>query len=172
MKTPIRDKGVWKLGSRSGTSQRKIKDGVSKTVIISELLPDPAQDDIRGVWVSGAAGAAAYMAYTPPNSGRGDKHVTYLWEEGQPLLNNEITVNGGDWIAGCTKKPIDVKMICAGTGTQNGDEWAAARSKHAGGVVISYADSGTRFITSEVELYVWQALNSRSGSENVAADQL
>ena len=52
-------------------------------------------------------------------------------------------------------------------GSQDGNEWAAARSKHPGGVVAANGDASARFFPNEIDLPVWQALISRGGSENV-----
>lgn len=164
------DKGTWKLGSRQGTSVRKVRDGVSKTIMVSELLNDTKQDDVRGVWASGAMGAAAFSGYNPPNSKAGETYTTFLWRDGAPVVELD-DIKGGDFITGCTRIPNDKSLRCQGSGSQNGNEWASARSKHSGGVVIAYADAGTRFITNETDLHVYQAMCSRAGGENVSADE-
>ena len=168
---PEIQKGTWKLGSREGTSVRNVRDGVSKTILVSELLNDVRQDDVRGVWTSGAMGATAFSAYNPPNAKRGQTYTTFLWKNGVAQIELE-GIRGGDFITGCTKRPADQSLMCQGSGSQTGNEWAAARSKHSGGVVVGFADAATRFISDEVELYVWQALNSRSGSEAISASEL
>ena len=57
-------------------------------------------------------------------------------------------------------------MACA-IGSQDGNAWSAARSKHPGGVVAGNGDASARFYPTEIDLHVWQALISRAGSENV-----
>ena len=165
------NKGTWKLGSREGASVRRVRDGVSKTIMVSELLNDTNQDDIRGAWTSGAMGAAAYSAFNPPNAKTGQTYTTFLWKP-QGLSSIEVEAQGGDFITGCTRRPADPSLRCSGSGSQNGNEWAAARSKHSGGVVAAFADAGTRFIRDDIDLHIWQALNSRAGSENVSGDDL
>lgn len=165
------DRGTWKIGSRQGASVRKVRDGVSKTIIVSELLNDAKPDDVRGVWTSGAVGAAAFTGYNPPNAKTGQRYTTFLWVDGQPGIELE-DIQGGDFLTGCTRRPSDQSLLCSGSGSQNGNEWAAARSKHAGGVVVAMADAGTRFITDEVELHTWQAMLSRAGNESISGDEL
>ena len=164
------ERGIWKLGSREGVAVRKVRDGTSKTILVSEVLNDTKQDDVRGVWTSGAMGATAFSAYNPPNSKRGETYTTFLWKNGTAQIQLD-DIRGGDFISGCTHTPADRSLKCQGSGSQTGNEWAAARSKHVGGVVVAMADAATRFVTDEVELHVWQAMNSRAGAENVAADE-
>ena len=165
------DMGTWKIGSRQGTSVRKVRDGVSKTIIVSELLNDTKSDDVRGVWTSGAVGAAAFTGYNPPNAKTGQTYSTFLWRNGQPTIELD-DIQGGDFLTGCTRRPADQSLRCSGSGSQNGNEWAAARSKHAGGVVVAFADAGTRFISDEIELQTWQAMLSRAGSESISGEEL
>ena len=167
----VRCGSVWRLGSRQGVSIRKVRDGLAKTIIVSELLNDTKQDDVRGIWTSGAMGAAAFSAYNPPNSVRGDVYTTYLWkEEGKPQIEMGGII-GGDFVTGCTRSPSDRSLRCQGVASQNGNEWAAARSKHRGGVVVAFADGATGFVTNNIELHVWQAMNSRAGNVVAAPDE-
>lgn len=164
------DRGIWKLGSGAGVSVRKVRDGMSKTILVSEILNDRQSSDIRGAWTSGAPGASAYTGYNPPNAQFGSTYTTYLWEGGAMKTKLEGIV-GGDRIAGCSKACEDPSLKCRLAG-QNGDEWAAARSKHVGGVVAAYGDAQIRFISDEIDLPVWQALNSRAGREQLPNDAL
>ena len=69
-------RGVWKYGRGSGTPVAKIKDGTSKTIVVSELLTvdgtsgsdATASEDIRGVWVTASMGGSTYSHWTRPNS--------------------------------------------------------------------------------------------------------
>jgi prepilin-type processing-associated H-X9-DG protein len=45
--------------------------------------------------------------------------------------------------------------------------WAAARSRHRGGVNAAMADGSVRFFNDDVATEVWQALATIAGSENV-----
>ncbi len=164
------NKGTWKLGSREGTSVRKVRDGVSKTILVSEMLNSNKSTDVRGVWSSGAMGASAFSGYNPPNATKGQNYTVNLWKNGQ-RLPQEVECIGGDFLMGCTAK-VPAYMECRGSGSQNGNEWSCARSLHPGGVVVAFADAGTRFIVDETELSTWQAMLSRAGSENVSGDDL
>jgi prepilin-type N-terminal cleavage/methylation domain-containing protein len=161
------DKGTWKLGSREGASVRRVRDGLSKTIMISELIGENTRSDIRGVWTSGAVGAANFTGYNPPNAKYNQPYETYFYDRTGGI--DEATkqeVRGGDRIAGCERRPADPDLKCQ-NGSQDGNEWAAARSKHPGGVVAGNGDASARFYPNEIDTHVWQALISRSGSENV-----
>ena len=161
------DKGTWKLGSREGVPIRKVRDGLSKTIMISELCGENTRADIRGVWTSGAVGAASFTGYNPPNAKFGAKYDTYFYDENGGIdLQTKQEITGGDRISGCEKRPMKLDLKCQ-TGSQDGNEWAAARSKHPGGVVAGNGDASARFYPNEIDLPVWQALISRSGSEDV-----
>ena len=49
-------------------------------------------------------------------------------------------------------------------------EYAAARSKHPGGVNSLMADGHVQFIKDTINVATWQALGSRNGGEVVSAD--
>lgn len=155
------DKGVWKLGQNQGTSIRKIKDGVSKTAIVSEILAVNDEFDGRGLWSSGMQGAASFTTLTPPNAA-----VNSSAAHPNPAINFEIIFK--DKVFGCNQRAgtTDPNLVC-NQGTQDGDEWNAARSKHVGGVVLGMADGTVHFIVNDVDLETYQALGSRAGEETV-----
>ncbi len=160
-------KGTWKLGSREGATVRRVRDGLSKTIMVSELIGENTRSDIRGVWTSGAVGAANFTGYNPPNAKYNQVYETYFYDRtGGIDQTTKQEVRGGDRIAGCERRPADPDLKCQ-NGSQDGNEWAAARSKHPGGVVAGNGDASARFYPNEIDLHVWQALISRSGSENV-----
>ena len=161
------DKGTWKLGSQEGTSVRKVRDGLSKTIMISELIGENTRADIRGVWTSGAVGASSITGYNPPNAKYDAEYDTYFYDRRGGIDNTtRQTVVGKDRISGCEKRPSNPDLRCQ-SGSQDGNEYAAARSKHPGGVVAANGDASARFYPNEIDLPVWQALISRAGSENV-----
>ena len=135
--------------------------------MLSELIGENTRSDIRGVWTSGAVGAASFTGYNPPNAKFNVKYDTYFYDRtGGIDLQRKQEVVGKDRISGCEKRPTNPDLKCQ-NGSQDGNEWAAARSKHPGGVVAAHGDASARFYPNEIDLPVWQALISRGGSENV-----
>jgi prepilin-type processing-associated H-X9-DG protein len=45
-----------------------------------------------------------------------------------------------------------------------------ARSRHPGGVNVILGDGSVKFVRNQVDLHVWQALNTRAGQERIAQD--
>jgi hypothetical protein len=80
--------------------------------------------------------------------------------------DNPIVVKGGDRISGCDKRVTNPDLKCQSS-SQDGNEWAAARSEHPGGVVAGNGDASARFYPNEIDLPVWQALISRGGGESI-----
>jgi prepilin-type N-terminal cleavage/methylation domain-containing protein len=46
--------------------------------------------------------------------------------------------------------------------------WAAARSRHPGGVTVAMCDSSVHFVTDQVDLAVWRAASSIQGEETTS----
>lgn len=142
--------GEWKMAHGQGTPTSQIKDGLSRTIVLSEVLAwDGANRsartsvDLRGVWISPAMGASTYTHKYGPNSVMSDR------------------------ISSCDETiPRDHPMHCEQMGVSGadaGETWASARSAHRGGVVAALADGSVRFFSDDIHLPVWQELASRSG---------
>ena len=149
-----------RLGSGKGTTIVGITDGTSNTVMISELLPyttavntsssSPGGRnlDLRGAFLLPAAGGAMFNTLTPPNSTTPDQIVSC--EPSIPAGNRDRL--------NCTQNQVD------------GNTWAAARSKHTGGVNACLADGSVRFIRDSINPTVWQGIGSKAGGEIVTFD--
>ena len=59
---------------------------------------------------------------------------------------------------------VDAAPFAAAGG---GNTYAAARSRHNGGVNASMCDGSVRFVENEIDQKVWQGLCTRAGSEVV-----
>lgn len=136
-------RGSQKMGHGLGAKTSDFVDGMSNTLCVSEVLGYDSMNDARGVWMSSGAGSSTFMARTGPNSIAPD--VIGICEE---------------------KIPPDDKRHCTENRT-NGSIFAAARSRHPGGVLSSMADGSVHFFSDNIELGVWQALSTRSGGESV-----
>jgi prepilin-type N-terminal cleavage/methylation domain-containing protein/prepilin-type processing-associated H-X9-DG protein len=145
-----------RMGIGKGCTIVGIADGTSNTVLLSEVLPyseplngtnaDSPQGhnrDIRGAVIMPAAGGNVFLTYTPPNSTTQD--VLLGCEDRMPA-NNPNRLN-------CTQNQAD------------GNTWAAARSKHSGGVNAAFADGSVKFVRDGVDPGAWRALGTKSGGE-------
>jgi prepilin-type processing-associated H-X9-DG protein len=61
------------------------------------------------------------------------------------------------------------QLPCTQTSAADGTMFAAARSKHTGGVNAALADGSVRFFRDSIDPTVWQALGTKAGGEVVSS---
>jgi prepilin-type processing-associated H-X9-DG protein len=146
-----------------GKKVAKISDGMSKTVMLSEVVtwnealdtktsPEglPGNDDWRGAWMIPSVGAGAFSGRFPPNSkGKG--------------LEDTIPACGLDGGVGSH----DPNMPCVEDKT-SGALWASARSRHSGGVNAATGDGAVRFVSDDIDQFVWRNVCSRADGETTS----
>jgi prepilin-type N-terminal cleavage/methylation domain-containing protein/prepilin-type processing-associated H-X9-DG protein len=150
-----------RMGIGKGATIVGIADGTSNTAMLSEVLPfseplNPANgdspqghnNDVRGAVIMPAAGGNLIVTHTPPNSPIND--VLIGCETRMPA-NHPNRLN-------CTQNQAD------------GNTWAAARSRHTGGVNSAFADGSVKFIRDSIDRAVWQAAGTKSGGEVFTLD--
>lgn len=139
--------GAWKMGNRLGNRDADVRDGVSQTLAVSEVLGYNSRYDARGGWVLNLPGSSVFTARTRPNARENDcTSVCYDQQD-----------SGGGIPAGD-------RLYCV-ENRENGHMWAAARSEHITGVNASMCDGSVHFIANEVDLTVWRGLATRTGNE-------
>ncbi len=133
----------------NGNSKLKgIRDGTSTTILIDELRIGWNANDIRGTWAMGQCGASISAG-----NGRNDT----------PTPN--ISLSGWDDIQNCQDKPA-IGMGCCGC-----NSWqVTAKSRHAQGVVVGFADGSVRFINDSVSQRTWFLLHSRDDGQVLGKD--
>ncbi|HUP81424.1 MAG TPA: DUF1559 domain-containing protein [Pirellula sp.] len=126
--------------SNKKTTFGDVSDGLSNTVMITEVLQGTL-NDLRGFsWWIGGAGVSSYLA---PNSKTPDR-----------LYQN------------CTNDPtINLPCIVDGTFPMN-----AARSRHTGGVNVAMGDGSVRFQSQSIDSFVWLWSGSMADGNVVALD--
>ncbi len=165
--------GVWIYAYGKGTKTYQIKDGTSKTIIVSEVLTHDDLEghmgkfskDIRGVWASPSMGASTYThGHAKSNNNRSERVAL--------LPNAYGSLDDQDHINSCaTSIPSDSPLACVSvepTGKTAGDTWATARSYHPGGVVAARADGSVGFYSDDIDGRVWYALGTRAAGDRVA----
>jgi len=136
-------KGRWKAGWGQGTRAAEFIDGMSSTLLISELVGVEDAKDGRGTWVWGGMGGSTFTAKYPPNAKQYD-----------------VIPACGDSLAEADRR------YCKQNQT-DGNVWASARSNHPGGVNSSLADGSVRFFNDGIDQGLWAALATR-GAMDVA----
>jgi hypothetical protein len=155
--------GRWKLGSNEGARKSHFSDGLSQTLLLSEVVGWDSRLDIRGVWVVSSPGASVFTGNNPPNSRR------YLNQDGAVVGQDHVLVCGaesGDASGNDGSIPIipeENPLWCTQNDEPNGDIWAAARSAHPGGVNAVLGDGQVRFFSDNIDPLIWQALCTKSG---------
>jgi prepilin-type N-terminal cleavage/methylation domain-containing protein/prepilin-type processing-associated H-X9-DG protein len=154
-----RSHGKWKMGLGQGTKLSQIIDGSSNTLMISEVVGVDSSLDGRGGWVLQSMGSSNFSAKWEPNA-RGDGI--------DPETNASLPKR--DRIAMCdTRIQASDPLFCE-TRRQDGQVWAAARSRHSGGVNAAMCDASVRFVTDGIDLRTWRALATREGGEVQTAE--
>jgi prepilin-type N-terminal cleavage/methylation domain-containing protein len=135
--------GKWKLASNRGVAISAVTDGTTKTVLLSEIVASRSPTDGRGAWFWNGMGGSSFTAFTTPNPISSEPDKIALCD------NTNLT-------------KLDPYLTCT-TDSSTGDLYAAARSKHRGGVVISMADNSTHFKSDKIDAATWQALCTKAG---------
>ncbi len=130
-----------------------IRDGLSTTALMSEVLQGSLYDQ-RGVLWSTAMGASSYTSRFPPNS----FNDYYQVENGSDRLTSpEVCDNQ-------PRRKLPCQPAAAGP-DQRRRAFAGAKSRHNGGVNILLGDGSVRFIKDTISPTIWLALNSMDNGE-------
>ena len=131
-------------GERSNPRVTKFKniiDGLSNTLLMSELLKATSKEDNdwRGD-IQNDDGVCRFHTLVTPNTSAPDIIENgWFQETGDPLMPA---------VAGGRRSQV-----------------AAARSRHSGGVNASMCDGSIRFVSNSISLRLWQALGTMDGAE-------
>ena len=120
-----------------------IRDGLSNTLMLAEVIQGQGGEDTRGLTWWGYA--TWFTTYLSPNSSGPD--VCYYAEYCVPPAVNPAN------------------PPCISPFSQQQPLVLAARSRHPGGVDSVLCDGWVRFISDNVPLDVWRALSTTKGSE-------
>ncbi len=157
------------------TPVAKIEDGLSNTLMLSEVLvvPELAGQGDTGWWgghyseVSASLGGQVFTGWHPPNSGVGDgwaRWGTYLIKERvEPaLLSNQIPLP-----CGRPQCPGEGARLLPGLAKEDSVnlQTSTARSHHPGGVNAARCDGSVQFFNDSIDPLVWNALTSAAGGE-------
>lgn len=155
----------------SNVQFRQVRDGQSKTLLLSETVLGSGKD------VTGPVSDGLTMQYANVSSSQTVKQPG-------PGLNPGLSQSicdaatdwkgnrGGAWVWGrqfnttfdTFQGPNGPKPDCSA----HGNGWFSARSSHPGGVNVAMADSAVRFVSDEIDMTVWRGLSTRAGLEQVA----
>lgn len=142
-----------------------IIDGTSNTVLINEVRIGLNDQDRRGVWAMGLSGSSVTAAHAT-----GDATVPNDMNEYSDDIEdcNAIRTAQGVGNSGLGK----LMMGCSNDNLpRNWPNWQAqARSKHATGVNVCFADGTVRHIRNNITQTVWAAMNNRNDGQVAAPE--
>ncbi len=122
----------------------EITDGLSSTLLASEVLQGRGTD-LRGFsWWGNASG---FVTYLPPNSSLPD------------------VVTGGN----CTPS-VSPLMPCVTASTATRPRMMGARSLHTGGIVVAYCDGHISYVSNSIDYASWNATGTASGAETFSVE--
>lgn len=135
----------WTVGTppRFQARFKDFTDGTSTTLLMSEAVKPTVNSGQNGGGnlLGTVPGHSIFKAFTTPNTSAADK-MCY-----------------------CPNSPY---TPCQSVQHNENGNYAAARSKHNGGVTAAMADASVRFFTDGVSTTAWQQLGSRAGGETIA----
>jgi prepilin-type N-terminal cleavage/methylation domain-containing protein len=156
--------------AQSSITSASLLDGLSNTAAFSECLlgtgPENAMgampgNDVQSIYAfipglisdSGCASATTWNV---------DNNKGFLWLVGElrcTAYNHYYTPNQVIW-------------DCIGFDPNNGyatTGWHGARSRHPNGVNLTISDGSVRFVSSEIDFYIWRAMATRAGRESLTS---
>jgi prepilin-type N-terminal cleavage/methylation domain-containing protein/prepilin-type processing-associated H-X9-DG protein len=142
------------FGINWGAKMTSISDGTSNTVMFDEIRVGLVAADRRGTWAMAAGGSITGAmstgdALTPNDQGEKSDDIEDCTAVRTALGNRSL----GPLRMGCSND----------NGQNNWPNWQMqARSKHTGGVNISFCDGSVRFVPDSVTQTVWGLIHGRS----------
>jgi prepilin-type N-terminal cleavage/methylation domain-containing protein/prepilin-type processing-associated H-X9-DG protein len=135
-----------------------VRDGLSSTVFLAEILQG-SENDIRGVVWYSFAGAGSFISRFTPNN----------FQDIYGVGSGADRLGIDQW---CRNEPANMlPCIHSRVDPEGGIYFAGAKSRHPGGVNALFGDGSVRFVKQTIDPQVWVAVNSIKGGEVISADQ-
>lgn len=132
------------FGLNSAVALAGVTDGTSQTLLLAEVMSTLSGDNRGGIW-NHDAGTSNCNTATTPNSPTPDQLAK-------------------PWCVASGNPP------CVAVSDNRVTAYAAARSRHPGGVNIARADGSVQFTKNSIALAAWKALGSINGGDLVGGD--
>jgi prepilin-type N-terminal cleavage/methylation domain-containing protein/prepilin-type processing-associated H-X9-DG protein len=142
------------MGPNVAVKLKRITDGTSKTIMLGEIRAGITEQDGRGVWALGHAGASLLAKY----GGGGDAIGPNCAFSNSDDVVTDVSDTPGICVARTNSLAIAENMSAYAT---SGFDQATTRSKHPGGVHVAMCDGSVQFINDDIELTAcYDATNS------------
>lgn len=170
------------FGPRKKTGLKRITDGLSNTLMMSEIVILPSSEGWGGPYSDAqtALGGQVFTGWNTPNSGAADA----LCRQGEWLHNVKegfleqgmnlplvATVGSPAGITGRGRGGLTVQgepsEIASLDSNGHKQQTIAARSSHPGGVTSSKCDGSVKYFSDDINPAVWQSLCTASAGDIV-----
>ena len=128
------------MGSNLSMGSSEIYDGTSNTILLAEIRVGLGAHDRRGVWALGGAASSALWAHG--------------WQESNgpnPCSDHVDNILDCDTVRSDAGGLIGTLVPCMSCWNGEGNDKAATRSQHQGGVNVAMADGTVRFVSNYIE---------------------
>ncbi len=140
---------------------RQIRDGLSNTLLLAEVRTRDDELDQRGAWALPWCGSSVLAFDLHNDYDRDEAFRTYvpnpLTLGAQQPPNNQVLANF-DMLYDCNEQASQLEGMPCATFTDGPSTYhwltAAPRSRHPGGVYVTFMDSRVAFLLDEVDLEV------------------
>jgi prepilin-type N-terminal cleavage/methylation domain-containing protein len=134
------------MGPNNAVKLRRVSDGTSKTIMLGEIRTGITENDARGVWAMGHAGASLLAKYGANSDTNGPNFCN---PRGDDVYSDGCTKSQG-FCAPTGENPA-AEAECMGCFGGDVFDQAGTRSKHTGGVFMAMCDGSVQFIGDDIE---------------------
>ena len=152
------------MGFNVSLQARMVTDGLSKTVLLTELRAGIRSYDSRGVWALSGAGASSVWCHGSWSDDYGPNCPELF---GDNLMDGEKL---WDEFGGPEALQRQTRMGCWAVPYQ-GNNQATARSMHMNGLYVATSDGAVRWINDYINLTTWDRLMLSADSEPVSIEE-
>jgi prepilin-type N-terminal cleavage/methylation domain-containing protein/prepilin-type processing-associated H-X9-DG protein len=136
------------MGPNVAVTLKRITDGTSKSIMLGEIRAGITENDARGAWAMGHAGASLIAGYGSESDDNGPNYNNY---HGDDTYSDVCTPAppAGKCTVGTVNTAAQIEtMLCDGGGAF--DE-QTVRSRHPGGAHLGMADGSVQWVSDDVE---------------------
>jgi prepilin-type N-terminal cleavage/methylation domain-containing protein/prepilin-type processing-associated H-X9-DG protein len=146
--------GPYKVCPNCGVRPAAVRDGLSNTMAVSEVCFINSKNDARGVWTLNMPGAGGFMAKARPNA--------------PGSICSGSNNDDCDHVPVCDLSVLAPDPMQCKHNRSDANVWAAARSRHPGGVNVLMADGAVGFVPNAVDIGTWQAMATIANNDTAA----
>ncbi len=136
------------MGPNVAVKLSQIIDGTSKTMMLGEIRAGLTEQDARGVWALGHAGASLLAMHGSGGDANGPNFCTASSDD---VYADLVASTGGGLTCNNAGAHPVAHIECMSVNGGTAFMQATSRSKHPGGVHIAMVDGSVQFISEDVE---------------------